>query len=87
MFPDVPECSVFLVLSTPLIYRGGSRGGPRGAQPPPPYFETKLRPEGLKTFLGDRPPTYLRIWMTATPPPPHTHTPPPNPCLKVWIRH
>ena len=25
--------------------------------PPPPYFYSKLRPEGPKIFLGDRPPT------------------------------
>ena len=32
-----------------------SSGGSREEAPgPPPYFETKLRPEGQKKFLGDR---------------------------------
>ena len=51
-------------------YSGGSR---RGA---PSYFYTKLRPEGQKKFFGDRPPPYLRVWMTG-----------PHPYLKVWIPH
>ena len=59
---------------------GGYREGARGA-PSPPYFSTKMRPEGpTKIFFGDRPPpAYLRVWMTAPPPPP--------PHLKVWISH
>ena len=43
--------------------------GPRGR---PHYFQTKL-----KKIFGDRPPPYLRVWMTG----------PPTPYLKVWIRH
>ena len=35
-----------------------------------PYFKTKLRPEGPKKFFGDRAPPYLRVWVTASPPPP-----------------
>ena len=48
--------------------------GPRG--PAPPYFWTKLRPEGPKKFgEGETgPPPYLRVWMTA-----------PAFYLKVWI--
>ena len=47
----------------------------------PPYFWTKLRPEGLKKFWGGRPlHPYLRVWMTAPPSPPPRY-------LKVWIRH
>ena len=34
----------------------------------PLYFYTKLRPEGMKIFFGDRPPSHLRVWMTAPPP-------------------
>ena len=49
-----------------LHYSGGSRGGAGGA--PPPYFQTEMRPEGpKKDFSGDRPPSYLRIWMTWPP--------------------
>ena len=50
----------------------GSRGGVL------PYFYTKLRPKGLKKFLGDPPPppSKLRVWMTR-----------PLPYVKVWIRH
>ena len=35
--------------------------------PPPPYFYSKLRPEGPnKIFFGDWSPIpYLRVWMTA----------------------
>ena len=42
---------------------GGSSGGPG-----PPYFQTKLRPEGQKKIL-ETPPNYLRVWMTEAPPP------------------
>ena len=38
------------------ISMGGSRGGARGAQAPPPYFWTKLRPEVPKKILGRPPP-------------------------------
>ena len=55
---------------------GGSRGGTRGACPPPPYVWTKLRPQGPKHFSGRRPPLYLRVWITETPP-----------YLKIWIQH
>ena len=42
-----------------------------GHSPPPPYFYSKLRPEGPnKIFFGDWTPIlYLRVWMTAPPPP------------------
>ena len=44
------------------------RRGPGG--PPPPYFSNKMRPEGpKKSFLETGPPTYLRVWMTRSPPP------------------
>ena len=46
----------------------GSMGGARGARPPLFLVKTKPRPEGPKTFFGDRP-LYLRVWMTAPPPP------------------
>ena len=37
---------------SPVVINGGSRGGARGNRPPhPPYFYTKLRPEGRKNFL------------------------------------
>ena len=37
--------------------------------PSPPYFSTKMRPEGpKKSFLETGPPTYLRVWMTRSPP-------------------
>ena len=46
---------------------------------PPPYFWTKLRPEGPKNIFFKPPSSpYLRVWMTPSPPPPY---------LKVWIRH
>ena len=36
----------------------------------PPYFQTKLRPEGKKKILETPPPpNYLRVWMTGAPPP------------------
>ena len=54
---------------------GGSRGG-AGGDRAPPYFYTKMRPEGAKKNFETGPPTYLRLWMTGPPP-----------YLKVWIRH
>ena len=63
---------------------GGSRGGARGDGPPPPYFQTKLRPEWPKNFLGDqapsRPPSIYLKSLDDRPPPPSSY-------LKVWIRH
>ena len=65
------------------------QGRDPGARPPPqpppsalPIFldQTEAR-RAEKNFLGDRPPSYLRVWMT-TP-----TLPPPLPYLKVWIRH
>ena len=58
--------------------RESSGGGSRG-RAPPPYFSTKMRPEGPKKILGRRLLPYLRVWMTPPPPPPRY--------LKVWIRH
>ena len=51
---------------------GEGPGGP----PAPPYFSTKMRPEGRKKkFFGARPPPpYLRVWMTDNPPPPPTRS-------------
>ena len=43
-----------------------------GEAPPPPHliFRTKWGPKGPKIFFWDRaPPPYLRVWMTAPPPP------------------
>ena len=34
----------------------GSRGGARGVQPPPPYFQTKMKPEGPKKKILVRAP-------------------------------
>ena len=48
-----------------------------GGLPPPPYFQTKLRPEGPKEIsLETGPPLFLKVWMT---------TPPSY--LKVWVLH
>ena len=43
------------------------------ADPGPPYFQTKVRPEGQKNFFGrppllskgldDQPPPYLEVWI------------------------
>ena len=53
-------------------FSGGSRGGPQGARPLPPLFLDQTEAKGWKMFFGDRPPPplhYLRIWITACPPP------------------
>ena len=43
----------------------------------PPHSKTKLRPKGpRKFFLLEPHPSYLRVWVTVSPP-----------YLKVWIRH
>ena len=33
--------------------------------PVPPYFSTKMRPEGPKKIFWRLPPPYLRVWMAA----------------------
>ena len=49
------------------MQRGGSRGGAGGERPP--YFSTKMRPEGPKKIVLETVPPYLRVWMTGSPPP------------------
>ena len=68
----------FLVIAnTPVADPGEGAGGGGGRRPP--YFWTKLRPEGPEKKNFWRPVSpYLRVWMTA---------PAPYPYLKVWIRH
>ena len=61
---------------------GGSRGGARGDGPPPPYFQTKLRPEGPKKFLGRPGPLPPPLNLSQS-----LDDCPPSPYLKVWIRH
>ena len=53
-----------------------SRGGARGTRLPP-YFWTKLRPQGPKKRLLRPPPSPLSQGLDDRPPP----------YLKVWIRH
>ena len=61
------------------VFSGGSRGGDRGTRGArgPPYFQTKLRPEGPIKFFLETAPAYLRVCMTA----------PLQLYLKVWIWH
>ena len=70
-FPHMGRLS--FVLRVAAMNSTGSRGGARGAGHPP-YFQTKLRPEGAKKFFFEpAPPPFLRVWMTLTPlPPPPT---------------
>ena len=69
------------VIDLKIIFysNGGSRGGVRGAHPPPLIFRPHGGPKGRNFFFGggpkifffwDRPPPppYLRVWMTAPPP-------------------
>ena len=53
---------------------GGSRGGARGAQPPPLFLDQNEAQRAEKNFfeagvpplpqgLDDRPPPYLRVWI------------------------
>ena len=61
--------------SVSVITSGGSRGA-RPRPPPPPYFLTKLRPQGPKFFFWRPAPSpllYLRVRKTG-----------PLPYLKVW---
>ena len=55
------------------IYSGGSRGGARV----PPYFIPNWGSKGRKKFFWYYLPPFVRVWMSAPPPP----------YLKVWIRH
>ena len=68
---DVISCILVYIIS------GGSRGGARGARPPPVMFRPNWGPKGRKKFflrpslplfqdLDDRPPAapdYLKVWM------------------------
>ena len=60
-----------------------SKGGAGVRPPSPPYFYSKLRPEGPKNFFWSPPRLIFRVWMTAA----HLPPPPPTPYMKVWIRH
>ena len=61
----------------PVADRGEAPGGP--ASPSPLFLDqTEARRAEKKLFTTGLPP-YLRVWMTALPPPP--------PYLKVWIPH
>ena len=72
--------------ATPPVMDPGERPG----GPPSPLFldQTEAR-KAEKKYLGEiafHPHlTYLRVWMTAPPPPPLPS--PPLPYLKVWIQH
>ena len=55
----------------------GPRGGP--SHPSPLFLDQTEARRAEKNFLEDRTSPYLRVWMTAPPPPPLI--------LKVWIRH
>ena len=73
-FPHMGQLS--LVLRLTAMNSAGSRGGARRVGPP--YF---FGPKGQEnSFLRPLLPPFLRVWMTAAPPPP-------PPYLKVWIRH
>ena len=54
-------------LTETSVYSVGSRRGARGTWASP-YFQAEAR-RAEKIFLGDRPPPYLRVWMTPPPPP------------------
>ena len=54
-------------------------GGAWGARTPPSFLDqTEARRAEKKIFFDTGQPPYLRVWMTARPPPSY---------LKVWIRH
>ena len=57
-------------------YSGGSREGAWGPTPPP-YFWTKLKPDGLKKIF----------WKTPHPPPPLFQGLDDLPPTLIWIRH
>ena len=63
-------CRCIFVLFS-VVDPGEGPGGPG----PPLFFDQNEARRAEKKFLGDRPPPYLRVWMTAPPP-----------YLKVWIR-
>ena len=57
---------------------GGSKGGALGPPPPSTLFLDQTEAQrAQRNFLGDKPTSNLRVWMTAPPPLP--------PYLKVWI--
>ena len=53
------SCLIKGVFSPPAVADPGE--GPGGGGGRPPYFWTKLRPEGLS--LDDRAPPYLKVWI------------------------
>ena len=58
------------------LYKGGSRGGARGAVPLLFNQSEARRAEKVSFFETGSPLLYLRVWMTGLPR-----------YLKVWIRH
>ena len=69
----IPESKNFLN-SLELFYSGGTRRGARGPRPLLYFYSKGSR--GQKKKLNTGPSSYLRVWMTRTPP-----------FLKVWICH
>ena len=53
-----------------ILRSGRSRGGARGAWSPPLFLDQNEAWRAEKICFGDRPPRYLRVWMTAPHPPP-----------------
>lgn len=69
----IPDSKNFLN-SLELFYSGGTRRGARGPRPLLYFYSKGSR--GQKKKLNTGPSSYLRVWMTRTPP-----------FLKVWICH
>ena len=61
---DVLIAFAVAVVNTQWRIQVSASGGPS-----PPYFSTKLRPEGRKNFIWRPPSSYLRVWMIAPPSP------------------
>ena len=68
-FPHMGRLS--FVLRVAAMNSTGSRGGARGAGHPP-YFQTKLRPEGAKKFSFEPAPPFSQGLDDPHPPPPPT---------------
>ena len=59
---------LYVVLTFEPVAVADPGEGPWGPELPP-YFSTKMMPEGPKKKIVETGPPYLRIWMTAPPPP------------------
>ena len=68
---EIPSINKITITSTCKGSKrgGGSKGGARGPPPPTLFLDQTEAQRAQRNFLGDKPTSYLRVWMST--PPPH----------------